>query len=191
MRRLQLLAIVVLLLSAGFYGVYTYSFSEKPSDIRFLDKEIEKLNEKLITAQILDSKLENVYFLFEQNLALSATDSLADDASMPFLNWLTETTERLEIDIKNIRPRFGIKKGNIKETPYDLTIRCTYKQFGDLMVALEKLPRIVKINEFVMKNGIERLKSVKSEAALEKQTVDMRLSTMTLIKSSLKRGANG
>ena len=54
-----------------------------------LEEEQQELNENLISAQILASQLDRVFTLFQENLALSKADSLADDASLPFLNNLT------------------------------------------------------------------------------------------------------
>ncbi len=70
-----------------------------------LEDEQKELNEQLISAQILANKLDQVYTLFDENLALSKKDSLADDASIPFLKNLTETLNNLEITLLNVKPK--------------------------------------------------------------------------------------
>ena len=45
-------------------------------------------------------------------------------------------------------------------------MRCTYEQLGKFMSDLEKSPRLVTIDEFNVKNGIERIKSNASEKDL-------------------------
>ena len=48
------------------------------------------------------SKLDRVYTLFQENLALSQQDSLAEDASLPFLNSLTDILDDLDRVDENI-----------------------------------------------------------------------------------------
>ena len=81
---------LMLLLSVSFWMASSLLIGEKPLDIKMLEEEQEELNENLISAQILASKLDRVYTLFQENLALSLRDSLAEDASMPFLTNLTD-----------------------------------------------------------------------------------------------------
>ncbi|GIR57250.1 MAG: hypothetical protein CM15mP64_6620 [Candidatus Neomarinimicrobiota bacterium] len=68
---------------------------DKPFQIKVLEEEQQELNENLISAQILASQLDRVFTLFQENLALSKADSLADDANLPFLNNLTDMLEIL------------------------------------------------------------------------------------------------
>ena len=79
---------------------------EKPFEIKVLEEEEQQeLNENLISAQILASQLDRVFTLFQENLALSKADSLADDASLPFLNNLTDMLEELDIKLLGIKPK--------------------------------------------------------------------------------------
>ena len=64
-----------------------------------------ELNENLISAQILASQLDRVFTLFQENLALSKVDSLADDANLPFLNNLTDILDELDITLMGIKPK--------------------------------------------------------------------------------------
>jgi len=182
MNRVNALAISILVLAAIFYYILNFTYSQKPSDIRYLDKEIAKLNEQLITAQILANKLDRVYTLFESNLALSEQDSLADDASIPFLNSLTTTLDSLGIQLLNIRPKPRSERRNRIETPYDLEILCNYKQFGNLMAELERSPRLIMVKEYVVKNGVERMKNTRDARLLQQQEIELKLLTLTLVK---------
>ena len=146
----------------------------------------EKLNEQLISAQILANKLDQVYTLFDENLALSKQDSLAEDASIPFLKNMTETMNNLEITLMNVKPRPRVEQGNFLKTPYELIIKCTYDQLGKFMAEIERSPRIITINEFNVKNGIERVKRTATEEDLLKQVVEIHLATLTLVKSKTK-----
>ncbi len=182
MLRAQILAGSILVLALVFYYTDNFILGEKPADISYLDKEIARLNEQLITAQILANKLDRVYTLFESNLALNEKDTLAEDSSIPFLNTLTTTMDSLGIQVRNIRPKPRLETRSTVETPYDLEIRCNYKQLGQLMAELERSPRLITVREFFVKNGVERLKTTRDEKALAVQNIELKLHTLTLVK---------
>ena len=87
----------MILLTLSYWVSASLLIGEKPFEIRVLEEEQQELNENLISAQILASQLDRVFTLFQENLALSKADSLADDASLPFLNNLTAMLEDLDI----------------------------------------------------------------------------------------------
>ena len=159
---------------------------EKPLELKALEMEQEELNEQLISAQILANKLDQVYTLFDENLALSKQDSIAEDASIPFLKNLTVTMNNLEITLLNVKPQRRVEKGNFLRTPYELIIKCTYSQLGKFMAEIERSPRLIIINEFTVKNGIERVKRSATEEDLLAQIVEIHLATLTLVKSKTK-----
>jgi Tfp pilus assembly protein PilO len=182
MKRVHILAGIIFVLALAFYYTVNWVYGDKPADIRYLDKQIEKLNESLITAQILSNELDRVYNLFEENLAESKSDEVTEDASMEFLNSLTMTLDSLGITTIYMRPKPRITGRISVETPYDLEIRCNYKQFGVLMAKLESSMRLIQVNEFHVKNGIERLKNTKDEQILSEQNIELKISTLTLLK---------
>lgn len=183
MLRVKLLFLSTLVLAGIFYYELNWVYRDKPADIRYLDRQISKWNERLITAQILASKLEHVYSLFENNLALSARDTLVAEASMPFLNWLTNTFNKLDIKLISIRPKPPQRFGRHYETPYEFEIECNFKQLGKLMTIFEQSPRLIAVHEFNVKNGIQRLKNTRDIRLLQKHRVEMKIATLTLIKS--------
>ena len=184
-RNLILLGVVVLL-SISFFMGSSMLIGEKPLTIKMLEQEQEELNENLISAQILASKLDRVYTLFQENLALSLKDSLAEDASMPFLRDLTDKLEGLNIEVMSIKPRKRIKENGYYRSPYELTVKCSFDQFGEFLTELERSPRLVNIDDFIVKNGIERVKSKMKEEDLVDQVFELGLSTITLVKGKGK-----
>jgi Tfp pilus assembly protein PilO len=65
-------------------------------------------------------------------------------------------------------------------------MQCSYEQLGKFMSDLEKSPRLVTIDAFNVKNGIERIKSNATEMDLREQIIEIHLSTLTMIKSKIK-----
>ena len=82
-RNLTLLSLIIafnLLFWLGRLTVFA-----KPDEIYDLEFDQKKINEKYITAQILSQELDEVYNIFENNLAFGKKDKLNEEASMIFL----------------------------------------------------------------------------------------------------------
>ena len=176
----------LIVLSLSYWLSASFFIGEKPFEIRVLEEEQQELNENLISAQILASQLDRVFTLFQENLALSKADSLADDASLPFLNNLTDMLEDLDIKLLGIKPKPRIDKITYFKAPYIITLECSYDQFGKFLTEIERSPRLITIDEFEVKNGIERIKANTDEERLLFQEFVVNLSTITLVKSKNK-----
>ena len=176
----------LIVLSLSYWLSASFLIGEKPFEITVLEEEHQELNENLISAQILASQLDRVFTLFQENLALSKADSLADDASLPFLNNLTDMLEDLDIKLLGIKPKPRIDKITYFKAPYIITLECSYDQFGKFLTEIERSPRLITIDEFEVKNGIERIKANTDEERLLFQEFVVNLSTITLVKSKNK-----
>lgn len=177
------LLMIVFLFGLGSYLYYNFMYVEQPRKINRLRVEIRRLNEKLISAQILAQELDQVAKLIEHNLALSAKDSLAEDASMPFMNFITEEMESLEIKLIKLDPG---RKQNMRDyikSPYRMTIECTYEELGRFINQLEKSDRLVTVDGFEIDNAIRKIRdtAVKRTKA-NSHRIELAISTLTLIK---------
>jgi len=176
----------LVLLTLSYWASASVLIGEKPFEIRLLEEEQEELNENLISAQILASQLDRVFTLFQENLALSKADSLADDANLPFLNSLTDILDDLDIKLLGIKPKPRVDKITYFKAPYLITLECTFEQFGLFLSEVERSPRLITVDEFEVKNGIERIKANTEEEKLLEQEFVVNLSTITLVKSKSK-----
>ena len=174
------------MLTLSYWASASVLIGEKPFEIRLLEEEQEELNENLISAQILASQLDRVFTLFQENLALSKADSLADDANLPFLNSLTDILDDLDIKLLGIKPKPRVDKITYFKSPYLITLECTFEQFGMFLSEIERSPRLITVDEFEVKNGIERIKVNTEEEKLLEQEFVVNLSTITLVKSKSK-----
>ena len=174
------------MLTLSYWVSASVLIGEKPFEIRVLEEEQQELNENLISAQILASQLDRVFTLFQENLALSKSDSLADDANLPFLNNLTDMLDELEIKLLGIKPKPRVDKITYFKAPYLITLECTFDQFGKFLSEVERSPRLITVDEFEVKNGIERIKANTEEEKLMEQEFVVNLSTITLVKSKSK-----
>ena len=176
----------LVLLTLSYWVSASVLIGEKPFEIRVLEEEQQELNENLISAQILASQLDRVFTLFQENLALSKSDSLADDANLPFLNNLTDMLDELEIKLLGIKPKPRVDKITYFKAPYLITLECTFDQFGKFLSEVERSPRLITVDEFEVKNGIERIKANTEEEQLMEQEFVVNLSPITLVKSKSK-----
>jgi len=180
---------VLIILSVSYWSGAAVLIGDKPLQISVLEDEQAELNENLISAQILASQLDRVFTLFQENLPLSQMDSLAEDASLPFLKNLTDMMDELDIELLNIKPKERVRVGEYFKSPYNLTLKCTYEEFGKFLSEIERSPRLISIDEYEVKNGIERIRSNASENDLMYQEFVVNLATITLVKSKSKVSA--
>ncbi len=186
MNRNSLLFGLTVFMTLTFWLSLKFFIGDKPLSFKQLEIKQTELNEQYISAKILAEKLDQVYTLFSENLALSTADSLAEDSSLPFLKSLTDMMTNYDIIIKKIKPRPREKVGNYYSSPYEMTVKCSFENLGKFLAEMEKSPRLIAINELSIKNGIERIKNRIEEKELLQQEIDLHISTLTLIKSQVK-----
>ena len=142
-KRNIILFVSLIILSVSYWSGAIFLIGDKPLEIAALESEQSELNENLISAQILASQLDRVFTLFQENLALSQMDSLAEDASLPFLKNLTDMMDDLNIELLNIKPKERVRIAGYFKSPYILTIQCTFEEFGKFLSEIERSPRLI------------------------------------------------
>ena len=179
---------LILGISCFIYIILNLSFSNllienKKNKIHSLEEKHNTVNEKFITAQILSKSLENVYTIFETNLAMSKNDDKNKEASMEFLKYLTDIMEKYNIKLNQIIPGKKIKKGSLVNIPYDIHIMCDYEKLGEFINEIESSDRIILINELTIKNNIEKIKLNKKDQNISDQEIELEIQTVTINKS--------
>jgi Tfp pilus assembly protein PilO len=183
MKKNYFLFTMVLVFGLVIYLYYTFVYVEQPRKIRKLKGEIEVLNERLISAQIIARELDQVAKLIEQNLATSAKDSLAEDSSIPFLNYITNIMEELNIKLIKLDPGSKINMRDYIKSPYKMQIECTYEELGKFINRVEKSERLVTVEGFEIDNSIRKIKDIKDVRTKKNaHRMDLTISTLTLIK---------
>ncbi len=182
MKKILILALIALVFGGGFWGYYNLVYPDIPDRIAGLDREIKGKNEKLISAEILAQEMDLVSMLIERNLALSAQDSLAEDASMPFLDYVTQILDDLDITLVTMEPKRRRTLVDHIKTPYAMTIECNYEEFGRLITLLEKSERLITVESFLVDNGLRKSQTRKQFRDPDDHVIEMEISTLTLIK---------
>ena len=159
----------------------SFFVSEKPSIISGLEKTSKSTQERFNAASILSSELKRMYNIFETNL-VTKDNQIDKEASIEFLESLTDIIEKLNIAILNIKPQKKVKKGKYTYIPYDLDVRCSYEKFGKLISALETNDRLIQIDEFKLLNNVEKISKRKGLNDLMNHNIEMRISTISINK---------
>ena len=180
-RNIILFSSTVLFIIISFI-LNNFIFNDKPEKIEDLEESQVSANEKFITAQILSQKLDNVYKLFEINLATNKNDARNEEANVEFINSLTDILFKHNIDVIELRPGKKRKQGKYTLVPYQLEISCTYEQFGKLLVEFEKNERLIKITEFNYNNTPENVRRTSDRTKLPDPLITMEIATITLNK---------
>ena len=181
-RNIILASSIFLFLIIGWFNM-KFIYGDKSDTVLDLQGESKKVNEKLITSQILANSLDRVYNVFEHNLAKNISDEKNEEASIDFLDEVTDIIDRLEIKLINITPDDKQKVGRYTYIPYEIELSCDYEKLGKFIAELEKESRLINIDEFRMFNKIEKASSKKTMDALLKNKVELTISTITLNKS--------
>jgi Tfp pilus assembly protein PilO len=182
MKKVLILALIAIVFGGGFWAYYNLVYPGLPEQIAELDREMKGKNEKLISAEILAQEMDLVASLIERNLALSARDSLAEDASMPFLNYVTQLLEDHDIKLISIEPKRRRTQIDHIKTPYALAVECRYEEFGKLVTALEKSERLITIESFTVDNSFRKAQAKKDMVDPNDHVIELEISTLTLIK---------
>ncbi|MBD3165511.1 hypothetical protein GF324_02845 [bacterium] len=185
MKKLVYYLILTVLFGGGLYWYYAVEYPKIPKRIRTLDERIEARNEKLISAQILANQLDLVARLIDRNLAISQTDSLAQDASMPFLEFVTNLLDQYKITMIALEPdKKQVRRHDFVKNSYYLIVECSYKEFGKLVNDLEKSDRLITLEEFEVNNNVQSSANRQDRRRPDTHMFEMKISTLTLIKHS-------
>ena len=159
----------------------SFFVSKKPVTIIGLEKTSKSTQERFNAASILSSELKRMYNIFETNL-VTKDNEIDKEASIEFLESLTDIIETLNVAILSIKPQKKIKKGKYTYIPYDLDVRCSYEQFGKLISALEANERLIQIDEFKLLNNVEKISKRKGLTDLMNHNIEMKISTISINK---------
>ena len=106
------------------------------------------------------------------------------EANMLFLKELTDILEKLEIKLLQIEPGGKKKKGLLTYIPYSMEIKCYYEELGKFITELEGNNRLITVDEIIIKNGIEKIKTnIRDISEINDLITFVSVSTITLNKA--------
>ncbi len=188
--------ILFLLLLAGNYYYYNTVIVPQPEEIKSLQSQIEEKNKQLLAAQILAEKREGVTQLIQNNLITNPNDSLAEKASVPFLRYLTQHMDELDIRLVSITPMEVIGAADpvsaqqakeYLEVPYELKVLASYDELGKFLDVLEKSPHLIKVATFSVSNDLDQASFSEEIAGKPRQhSISLQVNTIAILKASFR-----
>jgi len=182
MKRNLIMVVILILFGGAAWGYYQWKYANYPQDIRQFDRTIQLQDEKLISAQIIHQQLDLVANLIEKNLALSKSDSLAEDASLPFLEFITGILNELNIKLVKLEPGKKSARLDYVRTPYVLTLEASYTDLGKFINRLEKSERLITVEQFEIDNAVRKSGQQAEKERTDTHEIILKISTLTLIK---------
>ena len=182
MKRNLIMLIILILFGGAAWAYFQWVFADYPQEIRQFDRTIQLRDEKLISAQIIHQQLDLVANLIEKNLALSKSDSLAEDASLPFLEFITGILNELDIKLVKLEPGKKSARLDYVRTPYTLTLEASYDDFGKFVNRLEKSERLITVEQFEIDNAVRKSGQQAAKGRVDTHELVIKISTLTLIK---------
>ncbi len=180
----KVLFAVLLLAASGLWFYYhrKFEYAPLPAKVKELDRQIQQENEKLIAAQIIANELKQVTRLIEGNLAQSKTDSLAEDASMPFMDQVTDILRSHNIDVITIEPGTRKSYADYISTPYTMEVETSYKSLVNFLNDVERSNRLVTVDMIDLNSTVKKVQALAKERKMDKRPMTITVSTLTLIK---------
>jgi Tfp pilus assembly protein PilO len=182
MRKVLFGLLLLALAAVSFYYYQRLVFRPKPSRVKEIDRMIQQENEKLIAAQIIANELKHVTRLIEGNLAQSARDSLAEDASLPFMNQVTDILRQYDIDLVSIEPGARRNFADYIQNPYTMEVQTSYKSLVNFLNDVEKNNPLVTVDKLDVNSNIKKVQALAKSGKLDKRPMSITLSTLTLLK---------
>ncbi len=195
MKENLIVLVLVLVLLLGCFYYYQNTVVPQPKKLAELKSQIEEKNKQLLAAQILAEQREGVTQLINYNLIESRTDSLAEKASVPFLQFLTSTMDNLGIRLVSLSPMdiIDVSSPNSEEIrdylqiPYEMRILASYEELGRFLDVLEKSPQLIRVANFVVTNEIDQGTNQEEIAGKPRQhPITLQINALAILKASFR-----
>jgi len=200
MKKNLIIAGILLAYVLGFWYYYKKVIEPQPGKLADLQAQLAEKTRKKLSAQILSRDLQNVNDLIQNNLVENLSDSLAQSASIPFLNYITGLMDDLEIILISMKPsevmRWDQTTGSRPidqeyiEIPYSMSILASYEQLGQFLEKLEKSQRLIKVARIQLSNPIDfAYYEGEISGKPDQHHITLVIHTMTILKASYNSGS--
>jgi len=191
--------ILLLILAAFLVGSYSYYNNvivPQPMELQTLQQDIAEKNKQLLAAQILAEQRPGVKSLISGNLITGLQDSLAEKSSVPFLRFLTDNMDRLDIRLISLNPKdivgsedmSSLETKEFIEIPYEMKVLASYDEFGKFLNILEKSPRLIKISSFDVVNELDQSSYAEEVVGKPRQhPIALEVNTLAIMKASSRK----
>ena len=135
----------------AFFFIYTANamINNKLTDIRRVDRDIRRAQERLNSAKVMDEQLSQVSRVIENTLV--SERFFSPDEINSFVRYLAEIADRYKIAVYSLLPRAAHSPASLIEHQFVMDIMCTYVQLGQFLTKIESMDYVVKVNTLDVK----------------------------------------
>ncbi len=145
------------LILIGAIAVVTFFFffsansliNNRITEIRRVDRNIRRAQERLNSAKVMDGQLSQVSRVIDNTL-INERVFTAEEINY-FVRHLAEIADRYKIAVYSLVPRPTHSQTNQIEHQFTLDIMCTYVQLGQFLTQIESMDYIIKVNTLDVK----------------------------------------
>jgi hypothetical protein len=179
---LILLGVIVVVTLAFFYSANTI-ISNRTVDIRRVDRNIRRAQERLNSAKVMDEQLSQVSKVIENTLTSDRFFS-AEEIN-EFVRLLAEFADRHQIAVHSLVPRPMFSAANRIEHQFVMDFMCTYVQMGRFLTMIESMDHVIKVNTLDVRPERRPEQAVDSESEqVTKYRVILELSIFKIVKEA-------
>jgi len=200
MKKNLIIAGILLVYVLGFWYYYKKVIEPQPLILADLQSQLAEKTRQKLSAQILTRDLQNVNDLIQNNLVENLSDSLAQSASIPFLNYITGLMDELKIVLISMKPSnvmrwdetTGARLINQEyiEIPYSMSILASYEELGEFLERLEKSQRLIKVARIQLANPIDfAYYEGQVSGKPDQHPINLVIHTLTILKASYSSGS--
>lgn len=139
----------LIVISIVFFMWSTSIYNNKTTQIRRLDLQIRRAQERLNSAKVLNEQLGEVSRVIE-NVLTTQRDFEADEINI-LVKDFAELADRYKIAIYSLTPRSAFTGRNVAEQQFVMDVMATYVQLGQFMTELESFDQIIRVNKLDVK----------------------------------------
>ncbi len=195
MKERYLVLLFLIAASTVFYFYYASTMiSEKAKEIKKLDKRIEKQQEQLNSAEVLNKELSGVSRVIRNIMVDDEIIEFNSDEINQFAKTLAAFADSLAIPIESLTPKEVFSPGKVLQHQFTITLDCTYVQLGKYITKLEKSDQIIKVGLIDVKpkridEKAKRLKAELGEEASDEEDVTRYIVTLDLTTFKIRKEA--
>ncbi len=140
---------VAAVIAVAFFYTSSMMINAKLTNIRRVDRNIRRAQERLNSARVMDEQLSQVSKVIDNTL--TNTRNFTADEVNTFIKDLAALADKYQIAVYSSQPRAVHSTTNNIEHQFVMNVMCTYVQFGQFLAEIERLDYIIKVNTIDVK----------------------------------------
>lgn len=170
----------VVVISIVFFMWSTNIVNSKSLQIRRLDAQIRRAQERLNSAKVLNEQLAQVSRVIENVLTTDREFRSVEINAL--VRELAELADHYQIAVYSLSPRSAFSGREIVEHQFIMDVMATYVQLGQFMTALESFDQIIRVNKLDVKPQDTPFEFIVDGEPVTQYRVNIEISAFKIVK---------